>query len=226
MDYERWKSFYRAISIDLELSEHLDVESARLLDGILENRDVDSIIERLRILIKGKDVTVFGAGPSLKRTLRKYRSLISGTTKVSADGATTALLEEGILPDVVVTDLDGRIEDLLEVDERGTIVVLHAHGDNAEMIRDYGGRFRNLIGTTQTNPRLFKNLFNFGGFTDGDRAVFLADHFGARRIYLIGFDFDGRIGRYSMSRDKGLKRKKLRWCKTLLQELDNLSFLR
>ncbi|HEX17550.1 MAG TPA: DUF115 domain-containing protein [Thermoplasmatales archaeon] len=226
MDYERWKSFYRAISIDLDLSEHLDVESARLLDGILENRDVDSIIERLRILIRGKDVTVFGAGPSLKRTLRKYRSLISGTTKVSADGATTALLEEGILPDVVVTDLDGRIEDLLEADERGTIVVLHAHGDNAEMIRDYGGRFRNLIGTTQTNPRLFKNLYNFGGFTDGDRAVFLADHFGARRIYLIGFDFDGRIGRYSMSRNKGLKRKKLRWCKTLLQELDNLSFLR
>ena len=226
MDYERWKSFYRAISIDLDLSEHLDVESARLLDGILENRDVDSIIERLRILIKGKDVTVFGAGPSLKRTLRKYRSLISGTTKVSADGATTALLEEGILPDVVVTDLDGRIEDLLEADGRGTIVVLHAHGDNAEMIRDYGGRFRNLIGTTQTNPRLFKNLYNFGGFTDGDRAVFLADHFGARRIYLIGFDFDGRIGRYSMSRNKGLKRKKLRWCKTLLQELDNLSFLR
>ena len=226
MDYERWKNFYRAISIDLELSEHLDVESARLLDGILENRDVDSIIERLRILIKGKDVTVFGAGPSLKRTLRKYRSLISGTTKVSADGATTALLEEGILPDVVVTDLDGRIEDLLEADGRGTIVVLHAHGDNAEMIRDYGGRFRNLIGTTQTNPRLFKNLYNFGGFTDGDRAVFLADHFGARRIYLIGFDFDGRIGRYSMSRNKGLKRKKLRWCKTLLQELDNLSFLR
>jgi len=226
MDYERWKSFYRAISIDLDLSEHLDVESARLLDGILENRDVDSIIERLRILIKGKDVTVFGAGPSLKRTLRKYRSLISGTTKVSADGATTALLEEGILPDVVVTDLDGRIEDLLEADGRGTIVVLHAHGDNAEMIRDYGGSFRNLIGTTQTNPRLFKNLYNFGGFTDGDRAVFLADHFGARRIYLIGFDFDGRIGRYSMSRNKGLKRKKLRWCKTLLQELDNLSFLR
>ena len=48
-------------------------------------------------------------------------------------------------------------------------------------------KIKNCIGTTQTNP--FNKIQNFGGFTDGDRGVFLASHFDAKKIILFGMDF-------------------------------------
>jgi len=77
------------------------------------------------------------------------------------------------------------------------------------------------LGTTQIDPTSFKKLYNFGGFTDGDRTVFLADHFNAKKIFLAGFDFDGNIGKYSFAdkKNKEIKLKKLKWCNHLLQFL-------
>ena len=226
MDYERWKVFYRSIIDDLGYSEDKDMESAKILDDILKNKDIDSVFERLRSLVNGKEVVVFGAGPSLLKGIDRYRDLIERLTKISADGATSALLEKEILPDVVVTDLDGKIEDLLKANEKGSIVIVHAHGDNIDKIREFGNKFGNIIGTTQIDPSKFEKLFNFGGFTDGDRAVFLAHSLNASKIYLIGFDFDGKVGRYSFSKDVVMKRKKLEWCKRLLEEIDGLIFLK
>ena len=40
-------------------------------------------------------------------------------------------------------------------------------------------------------------VYNFGGFTDGDRAVFLAEELGAKKIFLIGFDFGEIVGKWS-----------------------------
>jgi uncharacterized Rossmann fold enzyme len=45
-----------------------------------------------------------------------------------------------------------------------------------------------VIPTCQCRPPEY--LFNFGGFTDGDRCLFLADAFDAASVILIGFDFD------------------------------------
>ena len=68
---------------------------------------------------------------------------------------------------------------------------------------------KNCIGTTQTNP--FNKIQNFGGFTDGDRAVFLASYFGAKKVILFGMDFGKKIGRQSRteSSDRKIKLKKL-----------------
>ena len=52
------------------------------------------------------------------------------------------------------------------------------------------------MATTQSAP--FGEVHNFGGFTDGDRCVFLADHFAATRIILCGFNFT-EVGKYSFS---------------------------
>ena len=225
MEYEKWKIFYISIINDFGYSEDEDIESAKILDNILRNKDVDVVFERLRSLINGKEVVVFGAGPSLLKSIDKYRKLIERLTKISADGATSALLEKGITPDIVITDLDGKIEDLLKADEEGSIVVIHAHGDNMDKIKEFGSKFSNTIGTTQVDSSKFERLFNFGGFTDGDRAAFLAKALNASKIYLIGFDFDGEIGEYSFTRDIAIKRKKLEWCRRLLKEIDDLVFL-
>ena len=51
------------------------------------------------------------------------------------------------------------------------------------------------MGTTQAQP--IGNLYNFGGFTDGDRALFLAVALGASQITLAGMDFGDIVTKYS-----------------------------
>ncbi len=107
--------------------------------------------------------------------------------KIAAGSACSLLIEKGIWPDIVVTDLDGDVRDQVEANEKGAIVVIHAHGDNMNALKEWVPRFRGQVfGTTQVEPR--GNIHNFGGFTDGDRAVFLAAHFGVDRVLLQGFD--------------------------------------
>jgi Uncharacterized Rossmann fold enzyme len=77
-----------------------------------------------------------------------------------------------------------------------------------------------LIGSTQVEPR--PHVYNFGGFTDGDRGVFLSRSLGILRITLAGFDLNGEP--YScpgklVPFNKRIKKKKLEVAKTLLKEL-------
>jgi len=141
---------------------------------------------------------------------------------ITADGVTTAFVEKDIIPDVVVTDLDGKISDQIAANKKGSIAIIHAHGDNIDKIIKYVPKFKgNIIGTTQTDPSIFDNIHNFGGFTDGDRCVFLSDHFKAKKIYLSSFDYENKIGKYSFSKNKNKikKLKKLKWCRCLIEEL-------
>jgi uncharacterized Rossmann fold enzyme len=143
---------------------------------------------------------------------------------VTADGATSALLKYKLIPHIIVTDLDGDVLDQIKANLHGSIVIIHAHGDNIDKITKYISEFKGrIIGTTQTKPGVFENLHNFGGLTDGDRAVFLANHFSAEKITLIGFDFNNEIGKYSFAENKDikLKKKKLKWCKRLIDSLDD-----
>ena len=55
---------------------------------------------------------------------------------------------------------------------------------------------------------------NYGGFTDGDRAVSIAGQFGATVIRLLGFDFDEPSAK--PGRNIEVKRKKLYWAKRLI----------
>ncbi len=209
MHYEEWRSIYREILADFGFSEEEDRAAARLLAELVEPLP-PSVLESL---ISGRRVNIFGAGPSLERLRR-----IPGGTRIACDGATSFLLEHGAVPEIIVTDLDGRVEDLLEANARGSVVVIHAHGDNREKLRRYAPLFANVVATTQARP--FDEVHNFGGFTDGDRAVFLAEHFKAREIYLYGMDFHSEVGRYSFSRESQVKRKKLLWGERLIRLLE------
>lgn len=193
---------------DFGYSGERDEEAARILNRFVKRPDLES----LKRMINGRQVAVLGAGPSLEEV-----SEIPEDTKIAADGATSFLLEKKVLPDIIVTDLDGRIEDLITANERGSIVIIHAHGDNIALIEEYAGDFKKVIGTTQSKP--FGNLSNFGGFTDGDRAVFLAEHFGAEEIVLYGMDFNKKAGRYSFTPNSEIKRKKLSWAERLISYL-------
>lgn len=197
MRFEDWEPFYEAILEEFGYDRSADRRSARLLNRRLEPFDV----RRLEALFDGVDVAVVGNAPSLEP-----RDVCEDVV-VAADAAARRLDDAGVPVDVVVTDLDGAPQHAATVSDDGTFVVVHAHGDNYDAVERWLPEFEtsNVVGTTQTRP--FGVLHNFGGFTDGDRAAFLADEFGASGIELAGFDFDAASGE---------KRKKLRWAHRLL----------
>ncbi len=209
-----WDSKYGQIVREYGYSKKDDHNAAVLLDSIIKKRFSPV---KLKKIICGKTVFVIGAGPSLQYSidvLRKHKN----TVMICADGAITFLIQNGIRPKFIVTDLDGDLELLKKIKNTSTVFVVHAHGDNIEKL-GFAGGFKNCIGTTLTKK--VGKICNFGGFTDGDRCVFLASHFGAKKIVLFGMDFGIRIGKYSKTNniDKKTKRKKLKRGKTLLEWL-------
>ena len=141
-------------------------------------------------------------GPTLRETLTtlgpELRALRSRVTIVAVDGASRPLLEKGIVPHVVVTDLDGGDEPLLQCCAEGSIMVVHIHGDNIEAFLRLVPSFRRLgcrvVVTRQTLSRGLTHYTSFiGGFTDGDRAVHLSLLAGSTPV-LVSMDLGYVVG--------------------------------
>ncbi len=216
MKFEEWEDYYKAIVQSLGYDRDRDEVVAHQLGNLLEERKDQLVpIAELRGMLKGQHVFVFGDGPTLANDILgfDFRSV-----KVAADGATTKLMDRDILPDIIVTDLDGQVEDQVEANSKGSIVIVHAHGDNQDAVHDWVPRFKGrLLGTTQSKP--LKGVHNFGGFTDGDRCAFLCDHFGAESTILVAFNFDDTDQEYMRSLGK-TKLLKLTWGGMLLTALE------
>jgi len=213
-----WKKRYFSILKELNYSEKKDKESAAILDSILRKTDT---IEKIREIIQGKTVFVIGSGPSLSIAIPKLKKL-KKSIKIAADSSLKPLIDNGIIPDIIVTDLDGNEDAIKKISKTKSIFVIHAHGDNIEKLQMVK-KMKNCIGTTQTNP--FNKIQNFGGFTDGDRGVFLASHFDAKKIILFGMDFGNQVGKFSNTKrsDREIKLKKLEIGKDLLIWLSTIT---
>jgi len=214
MTLKGWQKKYLEILSEFNYDRTREMRSAKILDSLLKTT---VSLNELGKKIKNKTVFVVGAGPSLVSSL-PYLKKFKKFTMIVADGATQALIENKIMPDIVVTDLDGNIDYLKKASESKSIMIVHSHGDNINKL-PYAISFKYCLGTTEDKP--FGRIRNFGGFTDGDRCVFLANHFGASKIILIGMDFGKNIGKYSKEgiHKKAIKLKKLRKGKSLLEWL-------
>lgn len=207
MIFEEWEPIYSSIISDMGYSRMSDEASARLLKSLMLNADI-MMESDLRI---GEEVSVFGGSDDLWDDISRKEP---AGTLISAGSATETLVINGIIPDIVVTDLDGDIESQLQASEMGAVTLIHAHGDNSELIMTYAKEFKGkVILTTQSVPD--RILCNFGGFTDGDRAVCLARHFGARRINLYGFDYEHPSSKDGS--DPAVKLRKLAWAKRIIE---------
>lgn len=209
MRYEDWEPFYDEILVDFGFSRDEDEKAARVLDGIMT---AEPDTGRLEGMIRDTTVGVYGAGPSLEECMDFPEEVV-----IAADGATSFIMERGRVPDIIVTDLDGNMDDIMKANRDGALIIIHAHGDNIQAVEEYAHLLLDPIGTTQAAP--LGNIINLGGFTDGDRAVFLAEAFHPKEIVLYGMDFKGEIGIYSLSEDTETKRKKLKWAERLIQHL-------
>ncbi|MCE7742280.1 MAG: DUF115 domain-containing protein [Candidatus Heimdallarchaeota archaeon] len=161
-------------------------------------------------LIKDKKIYAIAPGIYLEEEIETYLKQFKHESDVliSADGATSYLISKDIIPDIIVTDFDGNIEDQLLAQQKGSILLIHVHGDNYQTIQTYLETISkgNFLITTQIQPLPGSN--NFYGFTDGDRIVCLATLMSAEEIYLIGYDFGLDIGKYSKPGPIDEERKK------------------
>jgi len=209
MNWPEWKKSYYQIMYELDFDKIADIQSVKLLEKYLADffpSKKEKILLKLKVIQK-KPVIIAGAGPSLKENfsslfMNSYsKKILSNFQIIAVDGATTLFKQKSIIPSIVVTDLDGDLAAISWAIQKGALTLIHAHGDNQQQISFFFQNYSDIIsqndvwGTAQCEPGQY--LLNFGGFTDGDRAIFLVFHFQSPLIGLIGFDFGTQIGEYS-----------------------------
>jgi uncharacterized Rossmann fold enzyme len=205
MEFSTWEPAYEAILADFGYDRAGDERARDALATLVSPFDRGRLPD-----VAGASVAVVGAGPSLPATVDRAGD---ADHVFAASTAADAGLDAGVGVDVVVTDLDKNPETALDLTRDGVVVAAHAHGDNVPAVREWVPRFAPAftLPTTQAAPR--GPVENFGGFTDGDRAAFLADALGAGELRFVGWDLD----------DPDVdpeKRRKLRWAARLLRWLE------
>lgn len=202
MKYEEWEPVYQEICEYFSFDPAEDERAAQIAAKLTDTNSIEVLFKK----IAGNTVTVCGNGPCLKDQLSEITGIV-----IAADAASAVLLNAGIRADIIVTDLDGIDDYATGMNQTGTIMVIHAHGDNVPRLKTWIPRFAGpLILTTQGKP--FDHVYNFGGFSDGDRAVYMAQECGAVSINLIGFDCDDPTV-------TPVKQGKLIWARKLLANI-------
>jgi uncharacterized Rossmann fold enzyme len=205
VNFERWEPVYEAILADFGFDRAADEHARDVLAALVGSDTLDPAS-----LPAAGTVAVAGAGPNLEREA----DLAAGADAVfAASTAADRLRECGVAVDCMVTDLDKNPKTACRLADAGVPVAVHAHGDNVPAVREYVPDIQeaSLLPTTQAAPA--GPVRNFGGFTDGDRAAFLADHCGADRLVFPGWAFDDpAVG--------PVKRRKLGWAQRLLAWLE------
>ena len=198
-DIEWWWGFQEEISEQFDFSKDREEVAARLVS------DTKQKISLIKERIEDKDLILLGAG-------LKKETKIPNKNVIVADGALRACLEQGITPSIVVTDLDGYIPDILYASEKGSEIVLHAHGDNMARVFQYILELGpNCI--TTTYPSASSSCW--GGFTDGDRALMMTLSLNCNTVKMVGFDYK-IIGAYSGDYSPR-KLEKLSWANKIVE---------
>ena len=208
LTFADWEPIYEAILADLEFDRAAD-ERARDVAA-----EFASSFSATRLAhIEGATVAVVGAAPSLATDIDTFDPN-SVDAVIAASTAVDVLVDAGVAVDLMVTDLDKNTDTACTLTQNGTPVAAHAHGDNIPAIREWLPQFnsQHTLVTTQAAPR--DSVENFGGFTDGDRAAFIAAAFGATELRFLGWDFtDPTVD--------PMKARKLQWAEQLLYWLES-----
>jgi len=206
MRFAEWEPVYEAVLADFGYGRGADERARDLLADLLSGPGLDPG----RLDIADGTVAVAGAADRLDRDLALVRE---ADAVVAASDAAARLRAHSLAVDCMVTDLDKAPDTVRELTDEGTPVAVHAHGDNRAKLRSVVPDLDAdaVIPTTQARP--VAGVHNHGGFTDGDRAAFLADALGAGGLVFPGWQFDDP----SVSAEK---RRKLGWAERLLYWLE------
>ncbi|QFU83740.1 6-hydroxymethylpterin diphosphokinase MptE-like protein [Natronorubrum aibiense] len=207
MEFDEWEPVYEAILREFGYDRVGDERARDVLASLTDAFD----FERLSSA-RDATVAIAGAGPSLtdESALERIRA---ADLVFAASTAVDVLVDHDVAVDCMVTDLDKNPETVRRLTHEGVPVAIHAHGDNIPALRSVvpDCAVEAVLATTQAAPR--GPVRNVGGFTDGDRTAFLADHLGASRLVFVGWDFDDP----SVGPEKA---RKLEWAERLLYWLE------
>ncbi|MHB1492831.1 MAG: 6-hydroxymethylpterin diphosphokinase MptE-like protein [Thermoplasmataceae archaeon] len=202
-----WQKRYDEICHLLQISKKDDLESA---DHMAAFKNYSEGLLNLAKSNSNRRFFIIGNGPP-----KTDISGIYGKGVIIVADSAIWKIEKPYVPEIIVTDLDGDVDRILEMSEQGSIVFIHSHGDNIKKLDRFcplfNGRF---IPTTQVPG--YRRIYNFGGFTDGDRAAYIADFLGALSIELVDFDFSIQHGKAWNER----KDAKLKIARDLLKDLE------
>lgn len=218
MEYSEWAPRYERIRKEFGFDFGREERAADLLASLLPPAAQVDPLGRVSSLLGGRETIVVGLAPNAgPPPLWRHPPSDRPPALIAADGATATCLAAGLVPTIVVTDLDGPVPSEVAANRRGSLVVIHGHGDNLAALSEWVPQFPGaLAGSWAGPPR--GPLLDVGGFTDGDRAAFLAEHTGATRVVLWGFDFDRVEGPAEL---RGRKLAKLAWARRLLTLLSD-----
>ncbi len=214
MRYATWAPYYRRIAADFGFSLASEEAASFELKGLLGPEAREAPGERITARLAGRVAVVVGLAPGVGAPpLARLPPGGRPPAVIAADGATDRCLKAGIVPELIVTDLDGPVPAEITANARGSLAVIHAHGDNRPALREWVPQFPGAVAASWAGPPR-EGLVNFGGFTDGDRAAYLAEGAGSTEVLLFGFDLEhvdesepGAAAR---------KRRKLAWAGHLL----------
>jgi uncharacterized Rossmann fold enzyme len=208
VEFDEWEPVYERLLAALGYDRAGD-ERAR--DRLAELTDPFDL-RRLRERLGGATVAIAGGAPTLadpgQLALAREADAV-----LAASVAADVCRRNGIAVDCMVTDLDKNPDTARGLTHEGVPVAVHAHGDNVALVESVvpDCDSRQVLPTTQAAPA--GSVRNFGGFTDGDRAAFLADHLGAAELRFPGWDLDDP----SVDAEKATK---LDWAARLLRWLE------
>ena len=207
MEFDEWEPVYESILCAFGYDRDADERARDVLASLTDDFDLERLSRA-----RNATVAVAGAGPSLEDDFALERARTADVV-VAASTAVDTLATHGVDVDCMVTDLDKNPETVRRLTEAGVPVAIHAHGDNVDAVRTVVPDCvtESVLPTTQAAPR--GPVRNVGGFTDGDRAAFLADHLGADRLRFVGWDLD------DPTVDQ-VKARKLEWAERLLYWLE------
>ena len=228
----RTLDLYNRILADLGYEISLEYEASQYACLIAQSSDLvepASLIKDLRSKIRGLNTIVLGAGPSINKLV--LGELYRYDVIMCADGVCRildkSLCEEYRRICIYIGDLDGGIGSLENILSYGGYAFIHFHGSNYRDLLHYvplvARRCRErIVFTTQVYP-LCSKVVAIPGFTDGDRAILLAEVLGIRDLKLVGMDFDSEFSsKYSKpwyTRDTivtSIKRRKLEWSERII----------
>jgi len=195
-----WWSFQEEINSQFGFSKSREEVSSRLISRLYQPKG------NLSKLLLHNTVTIVGAGITANE-------IIPDGVLIAADGAVSACLKRNLIPDIVVTDLDGHLPEMVLANTKGSEIVVHGHGDNLSRLFEFSTKIQ-PISLTTTYPSSNTNCW--GGFTDGDRSLMMSLGLGADLVNLVGFDFE-KVGEYT-GKFSFKKLQKLSWARKIVDK--------
>ena len=193
-----WWPLQEEINSQFGFSKSREEVSSRLISRLYKPRG------NLSKLLSDNLVTIVGAG------ITDNDEIPQGVL-IAADGAVSACLERNLIPDIIVTDLDGNLPEMVWANKQGSKMVVHAHGDNLSRIFEFSSEIQ-AISLTTTYPSSTTECW--GGFTDGDRSLMMSLSMGSSIVSLVGFNFQ-KVGEYTGSYSPK-KLQKLSWARKIV----------